>query len=244
MKSYPKITLGLVAICAAFSTALVPQTGHAQSALNYGAEVFDMGRKNKVADFKVEGTDAAGEIKITAKFTEAGQVLVEERVTLKSENGQVVKVEIDQNQMGAKAVIEFDGKTAKFSKTEDGKTKTSDENVKGDFVVTANFQRYVNSKWKDLQAGKTVAFRFGVWDRMETVGFQVTKLKDEDVNGVKSTVLKMKPSSFIIAALVNPIEFRFNEDGSRLLEMKGRIQVKAKDGAKLKDQDGEVVYKY
>ncbi|MBX3019645.1 MAG: hypothetical protein KF767_17285 [Bdellovibrionaceae bacterium] len=231
---------------AALLLIALPLGAWAQPALNYGAEVFDLDKKAKLADFKVEGTDTDGQNQYVARFTEAGtgKVLVEERATLKSENGQVVKVEIDQNQTGGKGVITFDGKKATFSKTEDGKTKTSDENVKGDFVVSGNFQRYVHSKWADLQAGKTVSFRYGVWERMETVGFQVSKMKDEDKDGAKTTLLKMKPSSFIIAALVNPIEFRFNEDGSRLLEMKGRIQVKAKDGSKFKDQDGVVVYKY
>lgn len=221
---------------------LMPFMAEANAALNYGADVWDLEKKTKLADFKVEGTDTAGQVQYVARFTEGGKTLLEERATLK--DGQVVKVEVDQNQTGSKGVITFDGKKATFTKTEDGNTKTSDENVKGDFVVSANFQRYVHSKWADLKAGKTVAFRYGVWERMETVGFQVTKLKDEDQNGTKTTLLKMKPSSFIIAALVNPIEFRFTEDGSRLLEMKGRIQVKAKDGSKFKDQDGVVVYKY
>lgn len=223
-----------------------PLFAMAEPALNYGAEVFDLERKTKIADFKVEGTPVDGMVQSTAKYTEpgTGKVFLEERTQLKADSGQIVKVETDQNQTGVKAVVTFDGKTAKFQKTEGGETKTDDETVKGDFVMSANFQRYIHSKWKDLQAGKTVSFRYGVWERMETVGFQVTKMKDEDKDGAKTTLLKMKPSSFIIAALVNPLEFRFNEDGSRLLEMKGRIQVKAKDGAKFKDQDGVVIYKY
>lgn len=233
-------------LLAAAALVLVPAFASAQAALNYGAEVFDLERKTKLADFKVEGTDADGQVQYTARFTEpgSGKVLVEERAQLKSENGQVVKVDVDQNQTQAQGSVAFDGKKATFTKIESGNAKTAEENVKGDFVMSANFQRYVHSKWKDLQAGKTVSFRYGVWERMETVGFQVAKMKDEDKDGAKTVLLKMKPSSFIIAALVNPIEFRFSEDGARLLEMKGRIQVKAKDGAKFKDQDGVVVYKY
>lgn len=211
----------------------------AQASPNYTAEGFDQARKTKIYDFKVEGSVEGDTTRYTAQFkSPTGELLIEERAVLKG--NAVEKVVIDQNQMKVKAVITFDGKVAKFSKTEGDKTKTSDETVKGDFVASANFQRYVASKWSDLSAGKTVSFRYAVWDRMETVGFQLTKIKDEG----EVTVLKMKPSSFIIAALVNPIEFKFSADGARMLEMNGRLQPKLQDGSKWKDQDGIVVYKY
>jgi len=213
----------------------------AQTGINYGAEVFDQGQKSKLYDFKVDGSIEGEMTRYTAQFKDLeGQLLIEERATLKGL--AVEKIEIDQNQMNVKAVITFDGKTAKFSKTEGEKTKTSDENVKGDFVTSANFQRYVAAKWKDLSEGKTVSFRYGVWERMETVGFQLTKMKDDAGAGL--TTLIMKPSSFIIAALVNPIEFKFTSDGTKMMEMKGRLQPKRLEGSKWKDQDGVVIYKY
>ncbi|MFN7728679.1 MAG: hypothetical protein ACK5P7_05955 [Bdellovibrio sp.] len=72
----------------------------------------------------------------------------------------------------------------------------------------------------------------------------MTKTGEEDVSGQKALVLRMKPSSFIIAALVKPIIFKYASDGSRLLEMNGRVAPKQKSGDSFKDLDAEVVYFY
>lgn len=215
----------------------------AAAAPNYSADVYDLGHKNKLYDFKVEGVDEGEITRYTSRYFDLEKkVLIEERTTLKGQ--QIVKTEIDQNQLGAKAVVEFDGKVAKFTKTVDGATKTESETVKGDFVMSANFQGYVQSHWKELNEGKTVNFRYGVWDRMETVGFQLRKTGETGEGAQKRIALQMKPSSFIIAALVNPLEFKFSADGAHLMFMKGRIQPKVKAGEKWKDQDGEVDYKW
>lgn len=212
---------------------------------SYTGEVFDKDtRKTKLFDFKLTSTEDGNNYSYNAQFVGTdGNLAIEEKASL---NGlQIVRVDIDQKQTGAKATIEFDGKTAKFSKTEaGGKPNTSEETVKGDFVSSSNFQRYVASKWSELSAGKTINFRYAVWDRMETVGFSLKKLGEEGEGDAKLIKLQMKPSSFFIAALVKPIEFKFKADGSKLMEMVGRVAPKQKDGSKWKDLDAVVLYKY
>lgn len=54
----------------------------------------------------------------------------------------------------------------------------------------------------------------------------------------------MKPTSFIIAALVDPLVFTFEKKTARLLEMKGRTLPKLRKGEKWKDLDAFITYDY
>lgn len=234
----------LTRIFTAFSLCTLGFLSQIQAA-TYTADIYELNSKRgkKIYQLKIDITEENGMASYSAVYSSPeNQVVFDEKATLKGL--QIVKVEIDQKQTNNKAVVEFNGQTAKFSKTADGETKTSEENVKGDFVMSSNFQRYVASKWKELLSGKSVSFRYGVWDRMETVGFSLRKTGESGEGDAKVVELQMKPSSFIIAALVNPLDFKFSADGSRIIEMKGRIPAKQKDGSKWKDLDAEVVYKY
>jgi hypothetical protein len=54
----------------------------------------------------------------------------------------------------------------------------------------------------------------------------------------------MKPTSFIIAGIVDPLIFSIERDTVKLLELKGRTLPKKKVGNKWKDLDAEIVYSY
>ncbi|PIS11813.1 MAG: hypothetical protein COT73_01880 [Bdellovibrio sp. CG10_big_fil_rev_8_21_14_0_10_47_8] len=176
---------------------------------------------------------------ITYKDPE-GNLAFEQQATL--EGSRLIQEEIQQKQLGQTALIEVkDGKVF-FTKVVDGKESTSSEKLGGTLVTTGNFQRFVQDHWKEIAAGDTVDFRFGVWDRQETVGFKIFKIGEEKIGADQALVLKMKPTSFLIAALVDPLIFKYKADGSELLEMKGRVAPKQKVGSKWKDLDAEVVY--
>jgi hypothetical protein len=212
---------------------------------DYRADVFEQGsgKSKKLYTFEHKSTPAEDGEKTVAVFKDLeGNVVFEEKVTLRGT--ELVKSEISQNQTKQSAVVEVKEGKVFFSKTIDGKTKTSEEKLGNTFVMTGNFQKFIQKNWADLSAGKTIDFRYGVWDRQETVGFGLTKTGEEDVSGQKALVLRMKPSSFIIAALVKPIIFKYASDGSRLLEMNGRVAPKQKSGDSFKDLDAEVVYFY
>jgi hypothetical protein len=212
---------------------------------NYSGIIFEQGssRKKQLYTMQVEITPKDGSEAIHTVYKDpAGVVALEEQAAL--QGSQLVRYEIDQKQINQKGVIEVkDGKIL-FSKTVDGKTSTKDEKLPTSLVTTVNFQKYVKDNWEAISTGKTVSFRYGVWDRQETVGFEIFKTGDEKLGETQATVLKMKPSSFLIAALVKPVIFKFVSDGSRLMEMNGRVAPKKKDGSTFKDLDAEVVYSY
>ena len=54
--------------------------------------------------------------------------------------------------------------------------------------------------------------------------------------------MKMKPSSFIIAALVDPVLITLSKDGKDLLEIVGRVTPKRLVGGEYEPLDAEAVF--
>lgn len=212
---------------------------------NYSAILYEQNSKKQTKIYTLEVTDTnaeTGEFESIYKDPE-GNVVVQEKAILKG--SELVKFEIDHKQLGQKGVIEIKDGKAFFTKVmADGRSSTKDEKIGKTFVTSSNFRKFVKDNWEGIKSGKTIEFRYGVWDRQETVGFEIFKDGSEKIGEVEATVVKMKPSSFLIAALVKPIFFKFNEDGSKLLELNGRVAPKKKEGANWKDLDAEVSYSY
>ncbi len=142
-----------------------------------------------------------------------------------------------------------DGKKLKFSYTKDGKTKTSDETLDGALVPGDLIYTHLQQNWDKIIAGETLSIRLPVLDRLETIGFKLFKDKDAEIDGVKAIVIKMKPSSFVIAALVDPVLFYFHPtemrpEGHKCIQVVGRTVPKRKDGEKWKDLDVVMKFKY
>lgn len=200
-------------------------------------------RQKVLFTYEKERSEKDGSENVHALYKDpSGQVVWEERSQLRG--SQIVKVEIDQKQTGQKGLVEVKDGQIFFTKTEDGKASTKEEKLASTFVMGANFQKFIRDNWETISQGKTLSFRFGVWDRQETVGFEIFKIGDATIGEQKAVELKMKPSSFLIAALVKPIHFIYAADGSRLLIRRGRVEPKRKDGSSYKDLDAEMVYSY
>lgn len=217
------------------------------SAFGYTAVMYDLKSDRKEALFKMEVTEAkvpgSAQENLRAVFQDMqGNVVIEQNVLV--EGSKLIRDEISQKQLGQTGLIEVKDGMVHFSKTVDGKTTVEKEKLESTLVTAANFQRYIRENWSEIASGKTVSFRYGVWDRQETVGFKFFKVKDDKIGETPVVVVKMKPTSFIIAALVDPLEMKFTADGSKLLEMKGRVAPKRKVGDSFKDLDADVVYSY
>jgi hypothetical protein len=154
-----------------------------------------------------------------------------------------VRYDLQQKQQGASARIEAkDGKIYFEYTDHGGKTKKDDEKFRDDFVVGASLARYVRAHWNELLGGKDIELRFGVPERRESVGFKIFKDDEKSIDGHDVIIAKLKPTSVIIAALVKPLYFYFDKKDMRLIEFKGRVLPKLKDGDRWKDLDAETVY--
>lgn len=218
----------------------------AQVRADYSAKIYEPGSKRGRELFVLSVTSSAvgADEKVIATYSDAQTKEVAQIETAILRGEKFVRLELDQKQLNAKATVEVRDGRAYFTRTTDGTTKSDDEAIKGDFVISSNFQRYVKSKWAEIMADKTVEFRFGVWDRMETVGFSIRKISAQGEGDQKTVTVKMKASNFIIAALVNPLEFKFSANGDRIVEMNGRVAPRIKKDGKYVDLDAEMVYFY
>jgi hypothetical protein len=195
--------------------------------------------------FKMERTLTTDGSKQTLEnvFTDTdGKVVVTENAEL--ENGKIVHFKQDQKQINAQGEVTVENGKAKFTYTKNGKTKNDEEKVGDDFIVTASLYPYLETKWDELKKGKKIRAHLGVLDRLEVIEFQFKKQKEIKLDdGKPGLIIKMTPSSFVIAALVDPIYFKVSEDGATIVDIKGRTPLKIKDGSDWDDFDGLSVYK-
>ena len=215
----------------------------------FTATIHDLKEREKkmfeyVSTFELDGTKRI----MTNTFTElaGGTTAAVEKTVMQTADGQwrLLSYLQEQRQLGTVGILEVDGNEAKFAFTKDGKTKTSSERVGDDLVVGPSLLGFLKARWDKILKGETVKARFAVMDRQETVGFEYFKVAEKDVAGRPAIVVKMKPSSFIIAALVDPLLFTFSKDDTTLLELEGRTIVKVKKGEKFADFDGYTTYSY
>jgi hypothetical protein len=160
------------------------------------------------------------------------------------ENGKIYSYTLDENQTGEKGQIDIKGDHAYFQfTTASGKQKKDDEKLGGLFVIGLSFKKFIRDNWDKFLKGDSVDMRFGVPDRLETVGFKMFKDGEAKIDGHDVIVLEMKPTSFVIAAIVKPLYFYYDKNNSDMLVMfKGRTIPKLKDGNDYKDLDAETVY--
>lgn len=170
--------------------------------------------------------DANGEVVITEK----GQV----------KGAELLSYEIEQKQLGETGRIQVQDSKINFSWQKGDKKKQDDEKLEKNFAGALSFVRFVQKNWGDLSKDQTIDIRYGVWDRLETVGFTLKKVSEDKTAGTAK--IQMKPTSFAISLLVDPIYFTFTQDGSKLLELVGRVAPKIKVGSSWKDLDAEVIY--
>jgi len=72
---------------------------------------------------------------------------------------------------------------------------------------------FLISHWEELSNGREVKCRYIVLPRRETVGFTFTKEREESWSGRAVVILKMEPTSPIIAELVDPLYFTIEKEG-------------------------------
>ncbi|MGE3973953.1 MAG: hypothetical protein AB7F59_05445 [Bdellovibrionales bacterium] len=183
----------------------------------------------------------ADQKKVTRSFKSLeGAPVATEEVYYSSDKLQ--KIIFQQHQLREEGSLEIKEGKIYFQYTKEGKTKKDDEKFDPDLTAVDQIHPKLNKHWKELMDGKTISIRLPVLDRLETVGFKFFKEPDTILRKKEVVVIKMKPSSFVIAALVDPLLFYFDKTPSangehKLLEVVGRTVPKVKEGTKWKNLD-------
>ncbi len=215
-------------------------------AITYTAKLYELNsdKQKLLYQMKREETNVSDNTNVKTTITEPTnkkEAVIEE---LLLKDGKILKYQIHQKQLGDERTLEVkDGKVI-FTTVSDGKTKTDQEDLAPNLVVGPTVIDYLKKNWKDIVGGETISIRFAVLERRDTVGFKFFKESELKINGKDCIVVKMKPTSFIIAAVVNPLLFTFEKDSVKLLELKGRTLLKQNVNGTWKDLDADIVYEY
>lgn len=208
--------------------------------------LYEPGSDRKTELYRVKGTERTegNRKRIQTEFTGAdGKAALSEEAHF--EDGRLLSYRIDQKQVGETRLLRIEAGRAYFSTTRDGKTATDDESIDDRFIIGLTTVDYLRRNWDRILKGETLDSRFAVLERRETVGFKFFKTAEERRGDKDVVLVMMKPTSFVIAALVDPLVFVMTKDGSRLLELRGRLLPKRlRADGKWADQDYEAVYSY
>jgi hypothetical protein len=117
--------------------------------------------------------------------------------------------------------------------------RTAAEHTNLPVVVAPTFYGFVAQHWPRLLDGHTVAFRYAVPERLETIGFEVSRV--EAPAGLVR--IRMKASSPLIALFVAPIFIDYAQDGA-LVAYEGRVPMKTPAAAGWNDFDAHVEYEH
>lgn len=143
------------------------------------------------------------------------------------EGEKLVRSVYKQNQVSEHGEVSFKDGKAHFTFTDHDGTETDSEDAVPNMILGSMIAPHVLSHWKELMAGDSVKVRYMAIERCETVGFKFFKEGERTLDGKAVVDLKMKPSSFIIAAVVNPIRLTFTRDEPRyLVEVEGRTPIR------------------
>ena len=210
--------------------------------LTMKGDVFDLSGKKKFYEFQRYTSEKGADKNLKNLFKDLkGETVIEEKASLK--NGVLQNYEITQKQTGESGQISVQGKKVTFTyKKKDGKVQTETEDWADNFIIGMTLVPHLKKNWERLLKGDSLRTRLGVWHRTETVGFKFWKESEKKVDGKDSVVVVMKPTSFVIRALVDPLYLTFDKQTKTLVSIKGRTTPKIQEKGKWKDFDAFIQY--
>jgi len=242
----------LILVCAATLTIHAALPDYEPPALLTGT-IFARGSTNVLYLFKRTARRDGDTVRVVRDFTYPdGRLAARERVAFTA--GKLASFQIDDSQIDAhggttaapdpkdprNVRLRFNYTVGSGGRT---KTKTDSETAEGEVLVGDMIPYFIVSHWAELMAGQPAKFRFIAQDRLETVGFKLVKEGETTQRGTPVVRLRMEPTSVIIAAIVDPLHFLVEKDGThRVLQYEGRTTPHLRSGNSWKDLDAVTVY--
>jgi hypothetical protein len=213
----------------------------------------DSGQQQVLFKFKRVATRSGFRVNVLREYTYPdGKPAARERIVYDGDD--LVSYALDETQIGAAGAVKVQrdaGSPAKsallFEYTKDlasgSRPKTSTEALRNDTLTSDMVATFLLSHWGELSNGEKVKCRYVVVPRRETVGFTFVKESETTSQGRRAVIIKMEPTSLIIARLVDPLFFTLEKDGQhRVLQYTGRVTPKTRIGNKWDDLDATVVF--
>jgi hypothetical protein len=163
--------------------------------------------------FEREATRSGDKLNVRRDYTHPdGRLAARERVVY--ERNEPIAYEMQELQTGewgtakilrdsknpAKSCIKFE-----YMKVGGSRPKTSTEALRENTLVGDMLGPFLTSHWDMLAKGEKIKCRCIVVSRRETVGLTFLKESEGTWHGRSVVILKLEPSNFFVAALVDPL---------------------------------------
>lgn len=234
------------------SLSLLTANTWADAPNHFTGTVYEIGSNRSKILFKLKTERTGGPERQKSKSEYSypdGKVAVWEESFY--ENGELKIFNFHQEQSKEYGTVEFTKEKVKFTYNADGEEKRDEEDNAGDVITINLIAETIRKNMDTLLKGDSFKFRLAVVDRLETVGFKVFLDKEIKYDGIDAAKIILKPSSFIIAQLVDPVKMIFEKNGDRkILVSEGRLSLKLPKKEKpekksdWKPLDAELVLKY
>ena len=225
-----------------FALVLLLATGSARAG-EFTSSVYEIGsgRNHLLFTYHVIETPH----RVETSYRPAGQPDVEavhETVEFEdAENHKLKAYSTKNSQLNSTSHLEVKGKSIFFTYTRDGKTKNDDEDLPVNLIVPPTTGDFMERHWKEILKGDSVDARVAVMARAETVGFTFSKVREETQGTKKVVIVKMKPTSMFISALVDPLIFTCDAVSGTVITFTGRTLPRVLINGKWRDLDAETV---
>ena len=206
----------------------------------------DAGLKQMLFTFRRTATNDGPAIRVLREFNlPNGTLAARERVVY--ERGRLKSFLLEELQTGAKgsAVVQSGAGEAKmnFNYTEGTIRKNGSEKFLDEILVSDMVGPFIAAHWDALTKGAVVKCRLVSVSRAETVGFKFFKESETTWHDKPVMVVKMEPSSILIAQLVAPLHFIIEKDGRhRVLQYTGRTTPSIRRDGKWDELDAVTVF--
>ena len=207
--------------------------------------------KEVLFTFKRTATRSGQTINVLREFTSPDDKIVA-RERDQYEGDRLVSFELEEPGSGATGtvVVDAEGKNSSerkirftYSASADSPKKTDSEKFQEDTLIGDMIAPWIAAHWTALTNGAAVKFRYAVVERKETVGFKFVKESEGTWRGIPVITVKMEPTSWVIARLVDPLLFTVEKEGRhRILQYIGRTTPRLQHGKKWEDLDAVSIY--
>lgn len=169
-----------------------------------------------------------------------GRVVATERVTYVG--GDVVEATLEQRQVDERHTMTVSDGDAWFEAVRDGKTSRTRREWTPDTLTIDQLPSFVTSQWGRLLEGEAVGFRLVALDRARIVRFRVTHRGQTEHLGRPAAALRLEANSMFVRWLAPEVDLVFSADGQTMLESRGPLPVKVRDGGEWVDLDARLVW--
>ena len=227
--------------------AAEPEIDYLEPKVLAGTIYSDSSLKHILFTFHRTATKSGSIVRVLREFNlPDGTIAARERVVY--ESGELKSFSLDEMQSGEKGSVVVQSTPGgeiklNFDYSQDGRKKTGSEKLVPNILISDMVGPFVISHWDALENGATVKCRLVALSRAETVGFKFFKEAESTWHGKPVVIVKLEPSSIIIARLVAPLHFIVEKESPHhVLQYTGRTTPRILKNGKWEDLDATTVF--